>query len=217
MIEFRNVSKSFWTGTHRKVILDQASFKIELGHSMGILAPNGTGKTTIINMMAGLEQPDEGQIFRGSRISFPLGYVGGVNGKHSAAENSRYIARLYGLEPDYVESFCRYLAALEEYFDMPLNTYSAGMTQRFSFALLLALDFDIYLIDEGMPNATDAEFNRKAGNVLRERLKRSTVVMVSHSSRTLEQYCSTAAVLKDGRLHMFNTLEEAKVMYDYDA
>lgn len=55
MIEFRNVSKSFWTGAQRKVILDQASFKIELGRSMGILAPNGTGKTTIINMMAGLE------------------------------------------------------------------------------------------------------------------------------------------------------------------
>ena len=79
MIEFRNVSKSFWTGTQRKVILDQASFKIELGHSMGILAPNGTGKTTIINMMAGLEQPDEGKIFRTSRISFPLGFMGGLS------------------------------------------------------------------------------------------------------------------------------------------
>jgi capsular polysaccharide transport system ATP-binding protein len=52
MVEFRNVSKSFWTGTQCKVILDQANFKIELGRSMGILALNGTGKTTIINMMA---------------------------------------------------------------------------------------------------------------------------------------------------------------------
>ncbi len=86
MIEFRNVSKSFWTGTQRKVILDQASFKIELGRSMGILAPNGTGKTTIINMMAGLEQPDEGKVFRTSRISFPLGFMGGVVGAHSAGE-----------------------------------------------------------------------------------------------------------------------------------
>ena len=93
MIEFRNVSKSFWTGKQRKVILDQASFTIELGRSLGILAPNGTGKTTIINMMAGLEKPDEGQVFRSSRISFPLGFMGGVVGSHSAAENARYIAR----------------------------------------------------------------------------------------------------------------------------
>ncbi len=216
MIEFRNVSKSFWTGTQRKVILDQSSFKIELGRSMGILAPNGTGKTTIINMMAGLEQPDEGKIIRTSRISFPLGFMGGVVGSHSAGENARYIARIYGLDPDYVEAFCRYLAGLEEYFEMPLSTYSAGMRARFTFSLLLALDFDIYLIDEGMPGTSDVEFNRKAGNVLRDRLKRSTVVIVSHSPSILEQYCSSASVLRNGRLHMFDTLEEAKVMYNYN-
>jgi len=77
MIEFRNVSKSFWTGTQRKVILDRASFRVELGNSMGILASNGTGKTTIINMMAGLEKPDEGTIRKTSRVSFPLGFMGG--------------------------------------------------------------------------------------------------------------------------------------------
>ncbi|MEL7100585.1 MAG: ATP-binding cassette domain-containing protein, partial [Pseudomonadota bacterium] len=60
MLEFENVSKSFWTGTQRKVILDRVSFRVELGRSMGVLAPNGTGKTTLINMMAGLEKPDEG-------------------------------------------------------------------------------------------------------------------------------------------------------------
>ena len=217
MIEFRNVSKSFWTGTQRKVILDQASFKIELGRSMGILAPNGTGKTTIINMMAGLEHPDEGEIIRTSRISFPLGFMGGVNAQHSAAENARYIARIYGLDPDYVEAFCRYLAGLDEYFEMPVSTYSAGMKGRFTFSLLLALDFDIYLIDEGMPSTTDAEFNRRAGTVLRDRLRRSTVVIVSHHAHILEKFCSSAAVLRNGRLHMFDKLEDAKQMYQYDA
>jgi capsular polysaccharide transport system ATP-binding protein len=71
MIEFENVSKSYWTGTQRKVILDRASFRVELGNSLGILAPNGTGKTTIINMMAGLEKPDEGTVRKTSRVSFP--------------------------------------------------------------------------------------------------------------------------------------------------
>lgn len=217
MIEFRNVSKSFWTGTQRKVILDQATFKIPIGKSIGILASNGTGKTTIINMMAGLEKPDEGDILRTSRISFPLGFMGGVVASHSAAENARYIARLYGLDPDYVESFCRYLVEIKEYFEMPIATYSAGMKARFTFALLLALDFDIYLIDEGMPGTMDAEFNRKAGNILHERLSRSTVVIVSHATNILEKYCTSAAVLRDGRLHMFDTLEDAKAMYDYAA
>ena len=135
MLEFSNVSKSFWTGKTRKVILDRASFKVEKGNSLGILAPNGTGKTTIINMMAGLEKPHEGEIIRTSRISFPLGFMGGVTNKHTGTENARYIARLYGLDPDYMESFCRWLAGINEYFDMPVGTYSSGMRSRFSFAL----------------------------------------------------------------------------------
>ena len=216
MLEFDGVSKSFWTGTQRKVILDRASFRVELGNSLGILAPNGTGKTTLINMMAGLEKPDEGHIHRGCRISFPLGFMGGVVNRHTDMENCRYIARLYGLDPDYVEAFCRWLCDIKEYFDMPIGTYSQGMRARFTFSLLLALDFDIYLIDEGMPSTTDAEFNRKAGEILRERLENTTVIIVSHQAATLERFAKSAAVLKDGQIHMFETLEEAKQLYDYE-
>ena len=183
---------------------------------LGILAPNGTGKTTLINMMAGLEKPDEGEIRRGCNISFPLGFMGGVINKISAMENARYIARLYGLDPDYVESFCRWLCGLGEYFDQPVGTYSAGMKSRFSFSLLLALDFDIYLIDEGMPSTTDVEFNRKAGEILQERLQTTTIIIVSHQAETLEQFARSAAVLLGGKLHIFDTLEEAKQLYDYE-
>ncbi len=215
MIEFRNVSKSFWTGQQRKVILDQASFRVDIGRSIGILAPNGTGKTTLINMMCGLEKPDEGEIIRTSKISFPLGFMGGLNNKHTATENCRYIASLYGIEPDYVESFCRYICNLDEYFEMPVATYSSGMKSRFTLALLLALEFDIYLIDEGMPQSIDAEFNRKAGSVLRDRLKSATVIIVSHQTDILEAFCDTAAVLRDGKLLFFDTLAEAKQVYNY--
>lgn len=216
MLEFENVSKSFWTGTQRKVILNKVSFRVELGRSMGILAPNGTGKTTLINMMAGLEKPDEGDIRRNCKISFPLGFMGGVISRLSAMENARYIAKLYGLDPDYVEAYCRWLCGLEEYFDQPLGTYSSGMKARFSFALMLALDFDVYLIDEGMPGTTDVEFNKKAGAILEERLKTTTIIIVSHKPKVLEKFARTAAVLVDGQLHMFDTLEEAKQLYDYE-
>ncbi|WP_424972887.1 ABC transporter ATP-binding protein [Dinoroseobacter sp. S76] len=217
MIEFDQVSKSFWTGKSRKVILDQASFRVDLGRSMGILAQNGTGKTTLINMMAGLEQPDEGTVVRNGRISFPLGFMGGVTGKHSGRENARYIATLYHMDADYVEAFCRYLSGIEEYFDMPVGTYSAGMRARFCFSLMLALDFDFYLIDEGMPASTDVGFNKRAAVVLKQRLEKATVVIVSHQASTLEKFCRSAAVLQNGKLHMFDTLEEAKRLYDYEA
>lgn len=217
MLEFDSVSKSFWTGRTRKVILHKASFRIGLGQSLGILAPNGTGKTTIINMMAGLEKPDEGRITRTCRVSFPLGFMGGINPRHSGVENARYIARLYQLDPDEVEAFCRWLCDIGEYFDMPVGTYSQGMRARFAFALMLAMEFDLYLVDEGMPATTDVAFNRRAGTILKERLDRATVVIVSHQAGTLEKYCRQAAVLRDGQLHFFDTLEEAKYMYDYEA
>ncbi|RPE67459.1 capsular polysaccharide transport system ATP-binding protein [Pacificibacter maritimus] len=217
MLEFDNVSKSFWTGTQRKVILERASFRVELGNSLGILAPNGTGKTTIINMMSGLEKPDDGEIRRGCRVSFPLGFMGGLISKHTGRENVRFIAQLYDLDPDYVEAFCRWLCEINEYFEMPVGTYSSGMRARLSFALLLALDFDIYLIDEGMPSTADVNFNRKAGAILRERLEKATIIVVSHQASTLEKFCRSAAVLRKGQLHMFDTLEEAKVLYDYEA
>ncbi len=216
MLEFDMVSKSFWTGTQRKVILDRASFRVNIGESLGILAPNGTGKTTLIKMMAGLEKPDEGEVRRSCRVSFPLGFMGGVVSKISARENARFIARMYGLDPDYVESFCRWLCGLEEYFDQPIGTYSSGMRSRFTFSLMLALDFDIYLIDEGMPNSTDVEFNQKAGEILADRLRTTTIIIVSHQPKILEKFARKAAVLMDGKLHMFETLEEAKQLYDYE-
>jgi capsular polysaccharide transport system ATP-binding protein len=143
--------------------------------------------------------------------------MGGIDGKHTANENARFIARLYDLDPDYVEAFCRYVCLLDEYFDMPVATYSSGMKARLAFSLLLALDFDVYLIDEGMPASTDVAFNRRAGAILKERLENATVVVVSHSPTILEKFCNTAAVLRDGRLIMFDTLEEARALYEYDA
>jgi capsular polysaccharide transport system ATP-binding protein len=109
MLEFENVSKSYWTGQRRKVILANASFHVHAGNSLGILAPNGTGKTTLINMMSGLEKPDEGSIRRYCKRLFPAGVHGRAVRKMTARENTRYIAELYGLDPDYVEAFCRWV------------------------------------------------------------------------------------------------------------
>lgn len=215
MIRFDNVSKSFWSGGHQKVILHNASFKVDVGRNLGILAPNGVGKSTLINMMAGLEQPDHGRIEREGRISWPVGFHGGVVRTMSGAENIRYIARLYDRDEDEALAFCIDFAELGHYIDMPVRTYSSGMRSRLVFAILMAIDFDFYLVDEGA-SAGDKRFNEKAALIFRERLEYSTLIMVSHSPETLKQYCDQAAVLLDGQVHLFDSLEEAKVLYEYE-
>lgn len=214
MIKFENVSKSFWTGGRQKVILHDASFTVNVGRNLGILAPNGTGKTTLINMMAGLEQPDHGKIKRKGRISWPVGYNGGIVRTMSGAENIRYIAKLYDRDELDTLAFCIDFAELGHYMDLPVRTYSSGMVSRLAFAILMAIDFDYYLVDEGA-SAGDKAFTEKASAMFRERLDYSTLIMVSHSSDTIDMYCNSAAVLLDGQLEMFDSLEEARELYDY--
>ena len=216
MLEFRDVTKSFWNGKFRTVILAGASFSVPLGKGMGILARNGTGKSTLINMMAGLERPDSGQILRSARVSFPVGMKPGVVGALSGAANVRTIARLYDHDPDLAEAWAAEFSELGPHFHLPVRTYSSGMKTRLGIALLLALEFDIYLIDEAF-SVGDGAFGEKAALYMRDRLKQATVVMVSHNLNQLRNFCETAAVLDQGRLTMFDRFDDAEAAYHAQA
>src|SRR5438034_4086451 len=149
MISFDRVTKSYRVrGGGRKSVLDDVSLTFEAGHNFGILGVNGAGKSTLIRLLAGSEAPDRGVVRRYARVSFPLGFGGTFHGALSGRENVAFIARIYGAgiraTIDYVEAF----SELGEYFQMPVNTYSAGMRARLAFAACLAIDFDVFLIDE---------------------------------------------------------------------
>lgn len=216
MIEFRNVSKSFWNGKFRTVILANASFRVPQGKGLGILARNGTGKTTLINMMAGIEKADEGEILRTARVSFPVGMKPGIVGGLTGAANVRAIARLYDHDADRAEAWAAEFSELGPHFWLPVATYSSGMKTRLGIALLLALDFDVYLIDEAF-SVGDGAFGEKAALYLKERLSRSTVVMVSHNLRQLRSFCESAALLDQGRLTLFERFDDAEAAYHAQA
>lgn len=213
MLEFDKVSKYFWVGNACNVILHDASFSFDTGQSLGILAPNGSGKTTIINMIAGIEKPDSGRIRCDCRISFPLDSVRDIDPRLSGSQHARYIARLYQRDPLEVEAFCSWMSDIGEFYDLPVGIYSEGMIARFVISLMLALDFDLYLVDEGLPMTLDSRFNRICEDLFQEKLNRSSVIMVSHQIETLQRYCTSAAVLAGGKLHFFQTLSEARYVY----
>jgi capsular polysaccharide transport system ATP-binding protein len=98
------------------------------------------------------------------------------------------------------------------YFDMPVNTYSAGMRGRLAFAACLAVDFDVYLIDE-VTETGDERFRRKCAAAFRERMARSDIILVTHNRQTIRQYCDLGAVLANGVLQLWDDMTSALDRY----
>lgn len=212
MIEFENVTKRYKTAQGVKTILDNASFTFPVGHNYGILGGNGAGKSTLLRVIAGAEHPNSGRVHRRVRVSFPLGFAGTFHGHLSGRQNAAFIARVYGADKEWVEDFVADFSELGGYFDMPLQTYSSGMMAKLAFGVSLAMDFDVYLVDEAT-EVGDARFRKKCAAAFRERIARSDIIMVSHNSHTIKAYCDRGAVLMDGRLEFFDSIDEAMKTY----
>ena len=213
MIELEQVTKAYATGTGTNVVLDAVSFSFPRQTNIGVLGKNGAGKSTLLRVVAGTESPDSGHVRRAGAVSWPIGFSGGFNGTLSGEENCRFVARIYGADVDEVVGFTMEFAELSEYFYMPVKTYSSGMRARLAFGLSMAIEFDVYLVDE-VTAVGDARFQQKCRNAFEERSGRSSVIIVSHQLATIKDYCQHCAVLHQGRLHYFTSIEEARRMYE---
>jgi capsular polysaccharide transport system ATP-binding protein len=173
------VSKTYPMTGGRKVVLENATAAFPPGHNFGILGANGTGKSTLIRLLAGSEMPDRGTIRRYARVSFPLGFGGTFHGALSGRENVAFIARIYGAGRRATTRYVEEFAELGGYFDMPVNTYSDGMRARLAFGTCLAIEFDVYLIDE-VTEIGDERFRQKCAAAFRDRMQRSNIILVTH-------------------------------------
>jgi capsular polysaccharide transport system ATP-binding protein len=212
VIALNRVAKAYATTLGRKVVLEDATVTFAAGHNFGILGANGAGKSTLIRLLAGSEPPDRGTISRHARVSFPLGFGGTFHGALGGRENVAFIARVYGAALGPTIRFVEEFAELGEYFDMPVHTYSAGMRARLAFGTCLAIDFDVYLIDE-VTEIGDERFRRRCSAAFRERMRRSDIILATHNSHTIRQYCDRAAILAGGRLLLFDDIPSAFESY----
>lgn len=207
MIAFENVTKSYRLQDTRKYVL--RGFTAEFPkRNIGILGPNGAGKSTLLRLIAGAAIPDSGTIRRQGRISWPLGFGGAFNGSLSGAENVRFIARIYGEDTERISAFVEEFSELGSFYRMPVSTYSSGMRARFAFGVSMAIAFDWYLVDE-ITAVGDERFRKKCLDMFRHRLAHSSIIMVSHSMRTIRDYCDMGGVIGGGRLVLFDSIEEA--------
>ena len=212
MIALDGVHKSYRTPNGRKVVLENVSAQFPTGYSVGILGRNGAGKSTLVRILAGTESPDRGRVIRESRVSWPLGFGGAFHPALSGAENARFAARIYGADPNFVLSYVEDFAELDDYLGMPVRTYSSGMRARLAFGISMAIDFDVYLVDE-ITAVGDERFRDRCRDALKERMRHADIIMVSHSFSTIQSYCEIGAVLTDGHLTFYEDLNDAFEAY----
>ncbi len=208
MIRLEGVSKAFRLRADWKVILDDVSLTLPSGRALALLGRNGAGKTTLLQMISGTTQPDRGRVATMGAVSWPVGFGGSLHGDLTGAQNTRFIARIYGVETAELLDFVEDFAELGGHFHMPIRSYSAGMKSRLGFAMSMGIPFDTYLVDE-VTAVGDAAFRRKSKAVFRERIRSASAIMVSHNLAELRDYCDAALLLEAGELHYFPDLNEA--------
>ena len=197
-----------------KWVLSGVSFTIPKNVNVGLVGRNGAGKSTLLRLIGGIDTPNRGRIERQCRVSWPMGFGGGLQGSLTGRQNAKFVCRILGHEHDMAEriAFMQDFAEIGASFDEPVKTYSAGMKSRLQFAMSLAFDFDVYISDE-VTSTGDAAFRGKANKAFKNLANRAGLIMVSHSDSTLREFCSAGIWLHEGRAHWFDDIGDALKQY----
>lgn len=197
-----------------KWILQGVNLTIPRNMNVGLVGQNGAGKSTLLRLIGGVDQPNRGRVERRCRVSWPMGFGGGLQGSLTGRQNAKFVCRIHGHEADlkdrlaYIQDF----AQLGDSFDEPVKTYSSGMKSRLQFALSLAFDFDVYISDE-VTAAGDAAFRKKAADAFKKIADHAGLIMVSHGEGTLREFCKAGIWLHEGKAYWFDAIDDALKAY----
>lgn len=208
MIRLEGLTKSFAVqGTRRFVVKDLCA-TFPTGKSIALLGRNGAGKSTLLKLIAGTIRPTAGRVMSTGSISYPVGFAGSFHPDLTGVQNTRFVARLYGVDSDELVDFVEDFAELGAHFRMPFRTYSAGMKSRLSFGVSMGIPFDTYLVDE-VTSVGDGAFRHKSVQVFDKRKEHAGAIVVTHSPPMVRRLCTMAAVLEQGQLHFYDDIELA--------
>ncbi|WP_444914616.1 ABC transporter ATP-binding protein [Microbulbifer sp. TRSA007] len=215
MIRLERLTKSYRTPHGRKVLFENVNASFPEGKNIGILGRNGAGKSTLLRIMGGIDYPDSGRVVTNQRISWPMGLAGGFQGSMTGRENVAFVCGIHGIRGSArrkVMNMVQGFAEIGNYFDVPVSSYSSGMRSRLGFGLSIAVDFDIYLVDEVM-SVGDAHFKRKCEEVIAEKRKSSSFIIVAHAMPLLRKNCDVGIYLDQAGLRVFDTVDQAIDLY----
>lgn len=212
MIRMTGVNKYYDTRRGPVRVLKDVDFRVQAREKIGILGRNGAGKSTMIRLISGAEEPSSGQIEREMSVSWPLAFTGAFQGALTGLDNLKFICRIYGRDYREAIDFVQEFTELGSYFREPVRSYSAGMQMRLAFAISMVIEFDCFLIDEVVA-VGDARFHLKCHEELFAKRSDRSLIIVSHDPGYIREHCTKACVLDDGRLFEFESMDDAYQYY----
>jgi len=209
MILFEDIGKAY---RNRKGTISWVMRHIDTSFasrdSVGILAPPGQGKTTLINLAAGNEMPSEGRIYRQGHVSWPYSFRGNISAKLSGRQNLRFLCDIYGRNFAEAYDFVAEFSDLGRYLDKAMKVYSNEMRWRLSISSLFAMNFDIILVDDSMEGG-DMNFRRKCVEYIQQNRDKQAFFIATSNPVMLTRYCQVGGVLNDGKLTMYDSIDRA--------
>jgi ABC-2 type transport system ATP-binding protein len=199
--------------------LRNVSFQIHPGDAVGVIGKNGTGKSTLLRLVAGVLIQDEGKIHVRGNVAPLLELSAGFSNDLTGRENVRLVGSLHGLSPTYMKQHFDEIVEfageqVQKAVDTPVRHYSSGMKVRLGFAVISHLQHPILLMDEVMA-VGDAEFRKKCYDTIERMLGEGrTLVLVSHNEGDLTRFCTRGLYFDAGQLKIDGTVREALDAYN---
>ncbi|EXJ10622.1 ABC transporter ATP-binding protein [Nitrincola nitratireducens] len=211
MIKIHKMWKRYHHHIANDWILKDVNLLIPKKVSVGLIGHNGAGKSTLLRLIAGMDTPTRGNIWRKCSVSWPIGLSGGFKPSMTGRQNVKFVARVMGGDDDEIQrviAFVQDFAEIGKSFDEPVQTYSSGMQARLRFGLSLAFDFDVYLSDEATA-VGDKAFKAKATKAFKKRVGKSSLIIVSHSEGIIKDLCQAGVWVHEGQAHWYEDVNDA--------
>lgn len=198
------------------VAVDDVSFEVRRGDVFGLVGTNGSGKSTMLKVVAGVLMPSEGVIEVNGSISPLIELGAGFDMELTARENIYLNGALLGHSKKFLDDQLDAIidfAELHDFMDMPLKNYSSGMVARIAFAIATVTDPDLLIVDEVL-SVGDFLFQQKCETRIQEMIKNgTTVLIVSHATDQIERLCNKALWIEKSKLKMIGPASEVCAAY----